>query len=310
MIKDRVALLAKVETTYGTDAVPTNVLNAVMCSVPEYSVSGRRIDRANALSYMGAGSPLNVGEACKIKFDVELKGKGGLADVPPEYGALLQSCNLTETISAGVKVTYAPNSTAGGTAKSCTIYFYLDGLRHIILGARGTVSISLKANEYGKLTFEMTGLFGGPTDTAMVVPTLNATLPPRFLNAAFQVASYSAVAESLSFDLGNKVVKRPSFNSATGILEWAVTDRAPKGSVDPEMVLVATKDFWTLWSASTPNAITATVGSATGNKCVITAPNAVLDVPSYADRENFLTMNMPFTLHPSAGDDELKLEFQ
>lgn len=310
MIKSRVALLAKQEVTYGTDSVPTNVANAVMCSVPEFSVVGRRIDRANALSFMGKGSPLNVGEACKIKFDVELKGKGGLADVPPEFSALLQACNMTEAITASTKVTYTPNSTAGGTAKSCTIYFYLDGLRHILLGARGTFSIALKAGEYGKITFEMTGIYGGPTDTAMVVPTLNATIPPRFLSATFTIGAYAAVAESLSFDIGNKVVKRPSFNAATGILEWLVSDREPKGSVDPEMVLVAAKDFWTQWSASTPLAISAVVGSAAGNKCTITAPAAVMDTPSYGDRENFLTMNMPFSLHPSsAGDDELKLEF-
>jgi len=99
-------------------------------------------------------------------------------------------------------------------------------------------------------------------------------------------------------------------NSPTGIKEWLITNREPKGNIDPEMVSVAAKDLWSLWFAATQAAITSTIGSAVGNKCVIDAPKAVLDVPSYADRENWLTLNCPFSLHPTAaGNDELKFTF-
>jgi hypothetical protein len=311
MLKSRTLLMAKIEGTYGTDSVPVKATNAILAGRPEITVIAKRMDRLYAVPWMGKGAPLNIGEGIQIKFDVELRGKGGLATVPPEFGCLLQSCNFTETIGE-TNVVYALNSlfSADEDALSCTIYAYQHSFLHKVTGCRGDVSIDLTAGEFGKLSFVMTGIYGGPIDdTIPADPTFNTTVPPRFIAASFTVASYSAIIKQLKLSLGNSVIPRSSANAATGILEWMVADRAPKGGIDPEAVAIATKDFWSMWEDSTPVAIAAMCGSATGNKCHVECAGAVAETPKYGDRSNILTHGFDFTLHPQTGNDEMKLTF-
>ncbi len=312
MLRNRAVILANVEVTYGVDIVPTPAANAILCELPEFSVIGSRLERPNIQSYMGKLSPLNIGEGLKIKFVTELKGHGSVVDTPPEIGVLFRGCNFTETITPTTgPVDYDPNSAAGipDSSESLSIYFYQDGILHKLLGSRGTFSVALKAGEYGKITWEFTGIYAGPADDTLPTGTFNTTLPPRFVSASFAIDSYAAVIESLNIDIANRIVKRPSANAATGILEWLISDREPKGDCDPEVVALATKDFWDMWNQSSQVALAATVGAVSMNRCVITGPKIVLDVPTYGDRENFLTHGLPMSLHPSSGNDEIKFSF-
>jgi hypothetical protein len=311
MQKDRTLILAAIETNYGVDATPVAASNAILCSVPQFSVVGRKVERLNALQFMGKGAPLNIGEGLKISFSVEIKGDGSAPDSPPEFGVLLRACNFTETVTAATSVAYALNSLVGipDSSESVSIYFQQHDLLHKILGARGTAKIDLTSGEYGKIDFEFTGIYAGPTDNSITAGTFNTTLPPRFVSAQFTIDSYSAIIKQLTLDLGNNVVQRVSANEATGILEWLISDREPKFSVDPEMVPIATKDLWAMWSASTVLDISVVVGSVANNTCTIAA-KGLPDVPAYADRDNILTLGMNGGLHPSAsGNDELSLTF-
>ncbi len=312
MLRNRTVILAKVEPTYGQDALPDPTTDAILCELPEFSVVSRRLERNNVVPYMGKLPPVNIGEGLKIKFTTELKGSGTAVDTPPEIGVLFRGCNFTETINTGISVDYEPNSALGSAegAESLTIYFYQHNILHKMLGCRGTFSLELKAGEYGKITWEFTGLYGGPVDSSIPTPTVNQTLPPRFLNANFSIDGYAAVIDSLSLDIQNEIAMRPDANSPTGVLEWMVVNREPKGQIDPEVVALSTKNFWQLWENSSQIALSATVGTSATNKCVITAPKVVLDTPSYEDRNNILIHGLPFTLHPDTGDDEIKFSFQ
>ena len=307
MLKNRAVILAKAESTYGTDPTPSPTTDAILCETPVVDPVGRKIERNFVRPYFGALPPLNVGEAVKATITAELKGSG-TAGTAPEIGPLLAGCGMDETVVAATSVTYKPNS---GSTKSITIYFYRHNILHHIHGARGTWSLDVKAAEYAKLKFEFTGLYAGPVDGTMPSsPTFNATIPPRFLSALFSFNSYAATIESLKFVYGNTIAKRMDANSATGILEYFVKERKVTGDFDPEMVAVATHDFFADWAASTAANLTATFGSAAGNKCVIDAPHAVLDVMKYGNRENQLTLTAPFIATPSStGDDEITLAF-
>ncbi len=311
MLRDRIVLLAKIESTYGTDATPVAASDSILCSVPEFQPIGRQLDRQNAIATMGRPVPINIGEGLNIKFSTELKGDGSAPDTPPEIAPLFRACNFTETINVATDVVYAPNSSFGieDSAESLTIYYHQDGIRHILLGARGTFSLELKAGEYGVIHWDFTGLYGGPTTQTLPTLVPNTTLPPRFKNASFTIDSYAAIIENMSIDIANEVVMRPDVNAATGIKEWLITDREPKGEVDPDVPAIATKDFWAMWQDTDAVALAATVGEVANNKCAIAAPKLVLDVPSYGDRQKILTHGLPFSLHPDSGNDEITFTF-
>lgn len=308
MLKNRALLLAKIEQTYGTDPTPTNLLNAILCEDPEIEINGVKLERNFVKSSFGAKSFVNLAQGSKITFTTELKGSGA-AGTAPEIGCLLQACGFTETVTPATSSVYAPNSLID-TAKSVTIYFSRHNIMHEINGAVGTFSIESKVNEYPKIKWEFQGLYVGPIDSAIVAGTFNATLPPIFRAAQFQIDAYAAVIESLKIDVKNEIAMRRDANAATGIVSYFIKERSVSGEIDPEIVALATKNFFSLWEAGTAAAFTARFGATAGNICTITASHVQLEQPKYGDRDNILTAQIPLVFTPSsAGNDEISISF-
>lgn len=314
MLNTKALVLAKVETTYGVDALPTAALNAILCADPEYGVLDSKVERANIKPNFGAKRFTAIGEGQTLSFTCELKGNGttGAGITAPEIGTLLRGCNFTETIDLTPdfeKVTYTPNSNSAG--ESLTLYYYLDGIMHKLCGCRGSVSIAdAKVNQLVKVKFDFTGIYQGIYDAALPTPAFDDTVPPIFRGASFALDSYAAIIDGISIDVKNDVVKRVDVNAATGILGYLIKERIVTGKIAAEMVTKATKDFWGMWESGNAYPMTCTVGSTPGNRCIITAPAAQVDKPSYGDRDNILTADLPLVLCPTdAGNDELIFTF-
>ena len=308
MLKTRAVILAEQEVTYGTDPTPLPTTNAILCEAPEIEVLGRKQERNNTKSYFGTLAPVNIGEGIKISFTTELKGSG-TAGTAPEFGVLLEACGMTKTNVPATSDTYDPNSLLEDQQKSVTIYFYQHNICHKVTGCRGTWSLEGKSGEYGKIKFELTGLYVGPIDENIPAATFQSTLPPRLLSASFALGAYAAIIESFKVDIGNEIGKRPSANSATGILSYFIRERAVKGEIDPEAVPLSSWNPWNLWANSTSGALTITFGSAAGNRCVVSGPKVLLDSVKYAERESLLTYSTPLLFTPDAGNDEVRLLF-
>jgi hypothetical protein len=310
---DRKSLvLAKIETTYNTDAVPTAVANAIVAGKVEYSIGGRALERDVVLPTFGKLGQANVGESIKLSFPVEVRGSGTAGTVP-RIGCLLRACNLTETINAGVSVSYDPNSTLD--AESVTLYFYADNILHKATGCVGNVKLSAKAGDYGKFDFEFTGMYSGSasSDASPAAPTFgDAATVPRFISASFAFQTIALAIESFEVDLGNSIGARKDANSATGITRYFINDRAVKGSFDPAVTALSTFNPWTKWDQATLGAITATIGSSVGNRLVVSSPNCSLtDAPKYGAREGERIYQLGFGCYPtlSAGNNEIQFLF-
>lgn len=307
MIKGKVLLLAKTESTYGTDAAPTAQANAILSDIPSVEPVIKGITRSVTRSFLGAKPVVNIGEAIKIKFTTEAKGSG-TAGTAPEIGPLLKACGYTEAISAGVSVTYTPNSNIL-TADSVTIWFNFDGMVHKIAGCRGTFDFEAKAGEYAKFNWEFTGIYQKAADLALTTGTYQSTVPARFVSALFAIDSYAGIIENLKISAGNTIAKRVSANATTGILAWYISEREVTGEIDPELVTLATKDFWALVEAGTQVALTAKVAGAAGNILTITAPKVQIKELKYGDRENLMTYQFSLVFVPDTGNDEISLAF-
>jgi len=207
------------------------------------------------------------------------------------------------------KVDYDPHSDFA-TAESGSFYYYFDGKLRKALGCRANPKVDMKAGEYVKIAWTLTGIYAGTVDEALVDPTYNQTIPPRLISSSFSIDSYAAVVENISIDGGNKVVPRSSVNAATGISEYFIADREVVGSIDPEDVLNSEKNFESMWSASSRVAFSATVGASAGNKCVITGPKVALKGLDEGERNGLRTKNIDLVFTPDSGNDEIKFSFQ
>jgi hypothetical protein len=310
-IRNRV-LLAKVETAYGSDPTPTVAANAIEAKNIKVNYIGDKLERDNVRNNISAVSPVIGKRHVEVTFECELKGSG-TKGTAGRIGALLQACSFTETTSAGSSVIYTPASTS---QKSVTMYIYdIDSASTVlkkITGAVGNLQVKCTAGQYGTLSFSMKGLYNAPSDVAAPTdPTYETTLPPIVESASFTLNSVSGLyVNEVNINVNNEIAERDDISTANAIAAFTVTGRKPSGSFNPEAVIIATYGFWADWIASTQRALSMVIGSASGNKCTITAPKVTIDSIGDADRNGILTRDIPFSLGMNAGNDEMQFKFE
>ena len=216
------------------------------------------------------------------------------------------------TYSISPSVIYTPNSNFGTTAAntSATIYFNVDGVRHIMLGARGTFSLDLSAKSIPKMKWKFTGLMGVVSDQALPAADYTGWVAPVTVSAAnttdINILGYvGAVVQGLTFDIANTVIHRQLIG-AESIL---ITDRKPSGTVSIEATSVATKDWWTAAKVAAQGPISVQHGQTAGNVFSIFSPKAQIKDPKYSDSDGVNMIEFGVDLIPfgAAGNDEIRI---
>jgi len=301
-------ILAKAEATYGTDPTPTGSANAILVrNLDIVPLQSDIVQRELIRPYLGNYEQLLAQTRVQVTFEVEFAGSGA-AGTAPAYGPVLKACGLSETVAAATSVTYAPVSTS---FSSVTIYFYQDGIRHIVTGARGTFTLNGQVGAIPTIAFTMTGIYNAPTDTALATPTYaNQATPLIFKNGnttSFSAFSYSGALQSIDLNLGNEIVYRELIG---GTKEVLITDRKPAGTMSIEAVLLATKNYFTVSTGSTTGSISFQHGTTAGNIATLTMAQSDLADASYVDLNGIAMLNLPYVAIPTAaGNDELSLAY-
>ena len=303
MLTKKQVALVKLESNYNTDSVPTVAANEILVESIEVSTEGlKMLDRPTPKNTLGNYAPVYAGSLRAINIVCRYRGSGA-AGTAPEMGPLMQACGLGETVNAGVSVVYAPVSSG---FKSVTIYRYRDGKLQKYTGCVGSLQVSQTTLDYHKFTFSMIGHFVSETDATLVTPTYDATIPAAVKGGAFTVGGYASVISKLEFDLGNVIAQEPDYSSTDGYGTLQIVDRNVTGSFDPNNVLVATKDFMTVFTAGTPQALaTGTLGPAAGNKLAIAMPAITFTDHSENDADGISKLEIPFYAAESSGDDQV-----
>tara|TARA_Y100000593_G_scaffold15097_1_gene29328 strand:+ start:959 stop:1729 length:771 start_codon:yes stop_codon:yes gene_type:complete len=255
---------------------------------------------------MGNYESFNANTHVQLTAEVELSASGA-AGTAPAYSNLLLACGTDLTTVSSTSNTYAPKA----TADSSTIYYFVDGQRHKILGARGSFSISLSVSEIPTITFTMVGLYSAPGTSANLTPSYSnqatPVIPNKTNTTAFQLHTFAGAMQSFSFDLNNDVAYRELIG---GTKEVLFTDRKPSGSISIEAPVLSTKDFFAISEAGTLGNLTFQHGQTAGNKVTFTMTKTDLQAPSYSDDNGVTMLNMDYLATPTtAGNDEFSLKF-
>lgn len=300
MLTRKTVLLARVESVYGEEPADMGADDAVLIGNLDIDINPTELDRDvyhDSISAYG----VRIGKkTMTCSFDVELKGRGILPDElnPIEQDALLRACGLLNT-DTGSGVSYTPRSES---MDSITLKFNLDGQQYLMTGCYGNMSWNLVAGNFGVITFNFTGLYNTPTDVAQVDPSyVNQTEPPVLENIDLSVDGYMGCSENLTFDFNNEVSERPCLNAPEGLQGLRITNRNITGSVDPEMVSVATKDFFTIFEESSKIVMSMTIGGTIGNQFDVDFANIQLTNITPGDRNGIRIYNLDFL---ATGDDD------
>lgn len=296
--------LAKVETTYGTDAAPAAANSMLIQNVTLTPLENDVAQRPYVKPYLGNTPDVVAASRVALDFEVELAGSGAAGTAPP-WGALLRACAFSETLSVGVSAVYAPVSSS---FDSVTIYTFIDGVKHALLGARGTVDFIFKDKVNPVAKFKFTGLYALPADLANPSPVFTAWQTPLPMNNAntsgFALHGYAGVLSDLSISMANNVVHR----NLVGAEEISITDRKPTGSATIQAVHMADMDFFSRVNTGAIGALTLTHGIAAGNKVLFSLPYVQLTKPVYGDQNGVRMLQLGLTPTPSqAGNDEISI---
>lgn len=300
----RLAVLAKIETTYGTDSTPTGAANAILLQdVTITPMEADQVERTLIRAYLGANPVVLAAKRMRLQATVDFAGAGAAGTVP-KYGPLLRGCGMAEVVTAGTKVEYAPISSG---EEGITLYCYLDGILHKGVGARGTFGISLGTRDFSKLTFDFTGFFVTPSSAAVPAADYSGFIEPRPVGFAdtptFTIDSYAAPMRSFTYTHGNTV----SFRDLVQRQAIEISDRKPTANAVIEAPLVSTKDFFAAASAQTPLAVACQHGSTAGNIVEVSLPKSQLLNPAYQDDDGNAMLAIDMRPLPNAGNDELKI---
>lgn len=312
------AILAKTEATYGTDPTPTGVANAILVSNLSITpLNAQNVSRDLIRGYFG-GSEQLIGTAyVECKFDVELAGSGA-AGTAPAYGPLLIGCGMAETVTATYHVVYDPIS---ASQKGTTIWYYVDGVKHVLNGARGTFEIKMGLGERPVMSFTFLGLDGGVTATALPSQTLTAFKTPIAITDAntsdFTLGSaltlgsqIPAIAggtvypsRGLSVNFGNTLNHVPLLGGES----VDIVSRDTTGRVTLDLTAAQQASFHTDIKANTTTTATFLHGTTAGYKVILSAPAVQRINPTYTEQNGRVMTDMDLRFTPSTGNDEFKL---
>jgi hypothetical protein len=303
MYKTRIfGIAAKIETTSGTDAVPTAAANSIrVVGVPTLAIGYLESGERNDVVTGQLGRPdrtAPAGRFASIDITVEIKGSG-TAGTPPEYGVLMRMSGHSETISAGVSVTY---TTIDDGMETGTLYCWSAGKLYKLVGCVATMKASAAAAKRGFKTFSVKGkLASDPIQQALPAQTFLSVLPPLFHSSTANIGSWLSTAasdplvlESVEIDEQIQIVERPSAGATDGLISYLISDRAVKQTMVIEVPAIASFDADAVAKASGATAPTSgwQIGTVAGNKMQVQTGRWSIVSPSQGDNNGLVTQTL------------------
>lgn len=250
------AVTAKLETTYGTDAAPTLALNAVRpIGIPILTVNyldeGVRADEQHAgLGTIGVSGA--TGRWGQVDIELALKGAGAdysVATNRPEWDPFLQAAGFSATETGGSgSGTMTYTTLDSGAFSSITLYLYSANKLYKLVGCVCLPKISLEAAKRATIKFTCMGICTSITESTIAAQTLSSVAPLIFANQTVSIGPFTSalspglVARKLDIDFGTAHVPRPSAGATDGIAGFLITDRMVKCSGEIEVVPLSSFD--------------------------------------------------------------------
>lgn len=280
LVHRRTVTALKIESAAGTpetdlDANHAKFLTFDAMIEPTIEVAERRPD-----SGTGGQLPGTPGKYLgRASFKLELRGKG--ASGVPAWAAMLPCFGLAARTGQAYHL-----SNATADKATATVQVYNDGIRHQLHGAMGSAfRITGAPGERVMIEAEMIGIYTKASDQAILTPTHEDALPPRWASNAITWGSESPLVSEFSIDLGLETVMRADSGNVAGAIHAFITGFRPVLTMDPETQLVAADDLDGDFMAGTTRALSIPIGAAANNIITLAAPRTQVESKSPQNRD-------------------------
>jgi|GEM_PF-3569238 len=238
-----------------------------------------------------------------ITGKIHIKGSGSTGTTTytePDWIHVMRACGCFGHQTTGAtmgSLTIQESPTPNATGTSYSGLMNVNGKRYLAAGLRGDGTFEGVVGRALKFAFSLQGAVYSVGDATILTPSgMNTTVAPVFFNsiAAFAYDSYNALISRLSLSLGNDVQPNTDPNATYGILSYGITDRNPRGEMDPRECTTGTYNWHAKMLALTQGALRFKIGrAATGTYVDFQAPQ--VQIPNYkkGDRNGWLVNNAP-----------------
>lgn len=254
--------LKRPEDTKGTDyiangATPLAMLTTGLAVNPYESEQVTR-DLDDGLS--GGQPVIQTGEKISVTAPVEWAGSG-TATTPAAWSALVQLAARDETVNASdvthSRILNATNELDG------TVYFYWQGMWHILLAGKASLSLSGKMGEVPKITAEIQGIYGDTVEGTPPTPVFTAFQKPLPFSQANTTFTLDGQALNLyEYELADN--NSIEHDEGTEVNQVYIDDWSEEGKFIIESPALSTFDPFALIKAATVLPFEITHGVAAG----------------------------------------------
>lgn len=298
------AVAAKIETTSGTDSVPTLVANAVRfvgvpLLTPSWIESGLRTD----VQFGGMGSLARSAPAGRfgtLTLRMEARGSGSdytAGASKPETDVFHRAAGFSATNTGA---TWVYDSLDDGF-ETLTLYVWTANKLFKLVGCVVQQKIAVTVNQRAFWDFTITGaMVSDPAQTTLGAVTHNNTVPPIFANDAVAIGAWTYAGglyvRSVEVDWPAVIATRAAAGAPDGLIGYAITDRTARMSMEVEQAPLATFDPYALAKAAGSGGTSTiggfTIGQNAFNRIVIDTGQWALEAPGTGDNSGLAMWNL------------------
>lgn len=281
-------LVAKIESTIGTDATPGasdgafNVMNAVIA--PTFQMEEREIQGSGERQSAVASRKLG-----RATFTTEVQWDGSATE-PAWAETFFPACGW---VKSG-QVYYPKLEAPGANVKTLTIAQYVGNTGsnqsacRKIVGASGTWSAVLIASQRLLINWDFLGVWAGDNDATQPGPTYPTSTVYQWRKGACTWNSVAWIAQQATVNANNTLVPIESASGDEGFSHVVVSDRYSRITINPLKVLNATQDRHSAWEDGLEYPLALYAGGVGTSQFKIDAPKAQVMNIGYADREGLV----------------------
>lgn len=310
LLRRRRVVAAKVEMTVGT----AETLTAADGAFNAYNVTAQPTiptEERQAQAGFGRLSSVPGARMGRISFRTDI-GWDGTTTMPSWADVLFPMCGVVESSQV-----YTPRSEApGSNVKTGTIGVYEGSgsgnvLFKSIAGAVGNFTLVMPTGRMCYIDWEFEGVWQPVTDVSEIGPTYPTAAPIRYASATTTYDSVAICNESVSLNCGNVIKLRECESTAAGYKSAVIVDRNPKVTINPESVLVTTRDRYGDWLAASEAALSIQLDGPSTSTITLAGPKAQILNAQESERDGVQVDDIELQLNKNGAtaDQEFSLTF-
>jgi hypothetical protein len=308
---DQKAVLFKLETTEGTDAVPTGLANAIrtLDYTPTFMDAESRVRNID-LAYFGARPTLLYAFKRGANFGVEMSGSGTATGVPA-WMLLNRMCGFGAGVPGATSVVQSGAAVSAAFTSWAAFLDEQNAANSLLLkavGGRSTLGFRLEDDDFPRFNY---GYLGRPPvllaeEGAFPTPTFGLQADPVLAsteNTTFTLNGFALPLRSIELNSNAELALRSLIGPQDFI---AYTNDAWGGTIVGELPALASQNYFTNIRPGTTMPMQIIHGTVAGNIVQVDAPKVQISGNvSISNEQGKVMFSMPVQLLPNLGNDEI-----